>query len=81
MSMYSSIGMEIDYSGNCKAPIETRQELIDSVKEKMELVDDFLVGKKKLKAKERRELQAHLLSLETLRQIDIEFRKFLDARM
>ena len=77
----SIIGNNIDYSGNCTAPKETKADLKACVKEKMEIVDDFCVGRKKLKANERRELEKAMLNIKSIRGIDLYFRTFIDSRI
>lgn len=79
--MRSCIGNNIDYSGNCVAPTETKADIESYAAEKMDIVDDFLVGRRKLKANEKRELEAHLCSLKSTRAIDTYFRDFINARM
>ena len=77
----SVIGNNIDYSGNCTAPKETKADLEACVKEKMEIVDDFCVGKKKLKAAERKQLEKAMLNINSVRGIDLYFRTFIDSRI
>lgn len=70
-----------DYSGNCIAPTETKAELEAYRKEKLSLIDDFLIGKKKLKGEERKQFKAALSNINTMRGIDIYFRRYLDIHM
>ena len=75
------IGNNIDYSGKCTAPVETEKELKAYVKEKMSIVDDFLIGKRKLKGNARHEFEAHMRSLKSTRAIDIYFKDFIKSHM
>ena len=59
---------------------ETKEELAVYVAQKMDIVDDFCVGKHKLKAKERKELEKAMLAIQTKRGIDKYFRTFIDNR-
>ena len=76
-----TIGTNIDFSGNCTAPTETKAELEAAVKEKMEIVDDFCIGRKKLKAAEKRALEKAMLDIKTIRGIDLYFKRFVDSRI
>ena len=76
-----SIGTNIDFSGNCTAKKETKAELEAYVQEKMNIVDDFCVGRYKLNAKERKELKQKMLNIKTTAGIDIYFRTFIDSRV
>ena len=75
------IGNNIDYSGNCVAVTETKAELEAYVKSKMEIVDDFCIGRNKLKAKERKDLEKAMLNIKSTRGIDLYFRTFIDSRI
>lgn len=82
MSKYNkAIGDNIDFSGNCVATTETKEELAVYIAEKMDIIDDFLIGKHKLKATEKRQLEKTLSKIKTKRGIDIYFRTYLDAHM
>lgn len=59
---------------------ETKAELEAYVATKMEIVDDFCVGKHKLKAKEKKALEKAMLNIKTKWGIDRYFREFIDAR-
>lgn len=76
-----AIGTNIDFSGKCTAPKETKAELEAYVKEKMGIVDDFCIGKHKLNAKEKKELQQKMLSINSTAGIDNYFRTFIDSRI
>ena len=78
---YRGMGVNIDYSGNCVAPTETKEELEAYRKEKLSLIDDFLVGKKKIKGEERKKLKKALDNIHTMRGIDMYFRTYLDTHM
>lgn len=79
--MYKTIGNNIDYSGNCVAVTETKAELEAYVKSKMEIIDDFCIGKNKLKAAEKRNLEKAMLAIKSTRGIDLYFRTFIDSRI
>lgn len=70
-----------DYSGNCIAPTETKEELAAYRKEKLSIIDDFLVGKKRLKGEERKQFKKALDNIHTMHGIDLYFRTYLDAHM
>ena len=76
-----AIGTNVDFSGNCIAPTETKAELEAYRKEKLSLIDDFLIGKKKLKGEERKKFKKALDNIHTMRGIDQYFRTYLDAHM
>lgn len=79
--MAKAIGNNIDYSGNCIAPVETETEIKALVAEKMAIIDDFLVGKKRLKGDARAKFEEYLLSLNSMRAIDVYFRNYVNAHM
>ena len=79
--MSKLIGNNIDYSGRCTAPVETRKEIKAYAKEKMSIVDDFLIGKRKLNREDKHTLKEHLSSLESTTAIDIYFRNFINERL
>ena len=70
-----------DYSGNCIIPTETEAELETYRKEKLALIDDFLVGRNKLKGEERKQFRKALDNIHTIRGIDLYFRRYLDTHM
>lgn len=76
-----AVGTNIDFSGKAVAPTETKEELEACVKEKMEIIDDFLVGRNKLKAAEKRNLEKAMLAIQTVRGIDLYFKRFIDSRI
>jgi hypothetical protein len=76
-----SIGNNIDFSGKCTVTKETKAELEAYVKEKMEIIDDFCVGRHKLSAKEKKELRQKMLNIKSASGIDIYFRTFIDSRI
>ena len=78
--MRKCIGNNIDYSGNCVLVKETQEELEAYVDEKMDIIDDFLVGRHKLKAAEKRALENAMLAIKTKRGIDLYFRTFIDSK-
>ena len=79
--MTKAIGNNIDYSGNCVLIKETQEELEAYVAEKMDIIDDFLVGGRKLKAAEKRSLEKAMLAIKSKRGIDLYFRTFIDSRI
>lgn len=60
---------------------ETKAELNAYVASKMDIVDDFCIGKNKLKAKERKELEKAMLKIKSKRGIDLYFRTFIDSKI
>lgn len=60
---------------------ETKAELAEYVADKMDIVDDFCIGKNKLKAKERKELEKAMLNIKSKRGIDLYFRTFIDSKI
>lgn len=76
-----AIGTNIDFSGKCTVPKETKAEIKAYVKEKMLIVDDFLVGKRKLNAEQKKALRETMLTMETTSRIDSYFRDFITARI
>lgn len=76
-----AIGTNIDFSGKCTVPKETKAEIKAYVKEKMSIIDDFLIGKKKLNAEQKKELRDTMLTMETIARIDSYFRTFINARI
>lgn len=76
-----AVSMNIDYTGKYVPKKETDAERKAHVKEKMTLVDDFLVGRKKLNADQKKELRDTMLAMETITQIDAYFRDFIKARI
>jgi ABC-type phosphate/phosphonate transport system substrate-binding protein len=76
-----AIGTNIDFSGKCTVPKETTAEIKAYVKEKMLIVDDFLVGRKKLNAEQKKALRETMLAMETTSSIDSYFRDFITARI
>ena len=79
--MTKAIGNNIDYSGNCVLVKETQEELEAYVAEKMDIIDDFLVGRHKLKAAEKRNLEKAMLNIKSKRGIDLYFRTFIDSKL
>lgn len=59
---------------------ETKEDLEAYVDSKMAIIDDFCIGRNKLKAKERKEVRRKMLSIKTKWGIDRYFREFIDAR-
>lgn len=59
---------------------ETKSELEAYVDTKMAIIDDFLVGKNKLKSKEKKEFRNAMLNIKTKWGIDRYFREFIDSR-
>lgn len=59
---------------------ETDAELEAYVNSKMAIIDDFCIGKNKLKAKERKEVRQKMLSIKTKWGIDRYFREFIDTK-
>ena len=76
-----AIGTNIDFSGKCTAPKETRAEIKAYVKEKMSIIDDFCVGRNKLNAEQKKALKEKMLAMETTSRIDSYFRDFIKARI
>ena len=70
-----------DYSGNCIAPTETKEQLEACRKKKLELIDEFFVGKKKLKGEQRKQFKKALEGIQTIRGLDLYFRRYLDTHM
>ena len=64
-----------------EAVTETKDELEAYVDSKMNIIDDFCVGKHKLKAKERKEVRQKMLSIKTKWGIDRYFREFIDSKV
>ena len=78
--MTKVIGTNVDFSGTQVPERETKEELEAYVKEKMYIVDDFLVGRHKLKAADKRNLEKAMLAIKSKRGIDLYFRTFLDSK-
>ena len=79
---YRGMGIAIDYSGNCQPfPKETKEELESYRKEKLALLDDFLIGRKKLKGEERKRFKEALSNIKSMRGIDNYFKTYLDTHM
>lgn len=76
-----AVSPNIDYSGNCTTPTETKAELEAHRKAKLALIDDFLVGSKKLKGEERKKFKKALDNIQTMQGIDRYFRTYLDTHM
>lgn len=64
-----------------EAETETESEIKAYAAEKIEIIDDFLMGKKRLKANEKDKLEAYLCSLKSTRAIDVYFREFINSHM
>lgn len=83
--MYRGYGkaleVPLDYSGKCTAPTETKEELAAYRKEKLSIIDDFLVGKKKLKGEERKQFKKALDNIHSMRGIHNYFMHYLDEHM
>lgn len=60
---------------------ETAAELKAYIADKMDIVDDFCVGKNKLTAKERKALEKAMLKIQTKWGIDRYFREFINSKM
>jgi hypothetical protein len=65
----------------CEPVRETKEELAAYVAQKMDIIDNFCVGRHKLKAKERKELEKAMLAIQTKWGIDKYFRTFIDNRI
>lgn len=79
---YRGMDIRIDYSGNCQPfPKETKEELEAYRKEKLALLDDFLIGKKKVRGERRKKFKKALDNIHTMQGIDRYFRYYLDANM
>lgn len=64
-----------------EAETETKAELEAYVANKMDIVDNFCIGKNKLKAKERKDLENAMLNIKSKRGIDLYFRTFINSRI
>ena len=76
-----NIGMNVDYSGKYAIPVETEDEKKAHVAELMEIIDDFLVGKNRLKGNARAKFEEYLLSFKSIRAIDVYFKNYINSHM
>ena len=69
------------YSTNTTIKKSTQSELEDYVDLKMSIIDDFCIGKHKLKAAEKKNIRESMLSLKSIVAIDNLFKQIVYERM
>ena len=76
-----AVAPNIDYSGNCVAPTETEAELVAYRKEKLKLMDEFFVGRKKLTGEKRKQFKQELDAKKSMRSIDDFCRDYISKNL